>query len=57
MPTQVALITLMAQIKFCSLQSQLKSVLDEILQSQCTSDDISSGQSTLCLEMTEVSRI
>ncbi len=55
---QVALITLMAQIgSFCPAKSAKIGIVDKIFTRVGASDDISSGQSTFMLEMTEVSHI
>ena len=55
---QVALITLMAQIgSFVPAKSAKIGIVDKIFTRVGASDDISSGQSTFMLEMTEVSHI
>ena len=55
---QVALITLMAQIgSFVPAKSTKIGIVDKIFTRVGASDDISSGQSTFMLEMTEVSHI
>ncbi len=55
---QVALITLMAQIgSFVPAKSAKIGVVDKIFTRVGASDDISSGQSTFMLEMSEVSHI
>ena len=55
---QVALITLKAQIgSFVPAKSAKIGIVDKIFTRVCASDDISSGQSTFMLEMTEVSHI
>jgi DNA mismatch repair protein MutS len=55
---QTALITLMAQIgSFVPAKSAKIGVVDKIFTRVGASDDISSGQSTFMLEMTEVSNI
>lgn len=55
---QTALITLMAQIgSFVPARSARIGVVDKIFTRVGASDDISSGQSTFMLEMTEVSNI
>ena len=55
---QTALISLMAQIgSFVPAKSARLSVVDKIFTRVGASDDISSGQSTFMLEMTEVSNI
>ena len=51
---QVALITLMAQIgSFVPAKSAKIGIVDKIFTRVGASDDISSGQSTFMLEMTE----